>query len=80
MLMGTRAENHTHGAPLSGRVEVADHVLFASPNGDEWCVVINGATVDHLPNRSAALDLISRLGSALRAGLVAAPACHSLWR
>ena len=60
------------GAPLCGRVEIADHVIFASQSGSAWSVVINGMVVDRCINRDGALDLVSRLASALRAGSPAA--------
>ena len=59
----------TRPANLCGRVEVDDHVIFASHTREEWSVVVNGVTIDHLTNRFAALEMISRLAQALRAGL-----------
>ena len=72
-----RQRNHIPGAALCGRVEIADHVMFASASGDDWCVVVNGVIVDHHTNRFAALDLISRLAQALRLGETMSPSLSS---
>jgi hypothetical protein len=61
--------NGTGPANLCGRVEIDGHVIFASHSREEWSVVVNGVTIDHLTNRFAALEMISRLAQALRASI-----------
>jgi hypothetical protein len=60
------------GAPICGRVEIADHVIFATQSGGAWSVVVNGVVVDQHIDREGALALVSRMAAALRAGSPAA--------
>ena len=65
---GHRTPSRGRTGSLCGRVEVYDHVLFASQDRDDWSVVVNGVVVDQFTNRFAALERIRRLARAIRAG------------